>query len=349
MRLLLTLLILAPIALALRIAGADSGWIFLTSAAALIPLSAFLGRATEELALQSGPQLGALLNVTLGNAAELIIAIVAIRKGLPLLVKASISGSILGNVLLVLGTSLVAGGVRNGRQRFDVHLAGIASTMMTLAVVALVIPALFRLGPHRIHDRQLELFSIGVALVLLTIYGLYVLYTVVRRAPAPGAEPAGATARPRWSGTFALGVLAAATAGAVVMSELLIDVVEPVVQRWGVTELFLGFIVVPIVGNTAEHFAAVQAAVRDQMDLSLGIAIGSSLQVALFVAPLLVLVSLALGRPVPLVFNEYELAALAGGVAVASFIAIDGESNWVEGVQLVALYVIVGLGFFFLS
>ena len=345
MRFFLPLLILVPIALVLELLGASHTWIFVTAATALIPLSALLGHATEELALHSGPQIGALLNVTLGNAAELIITVVAIRRGLPSLVKASISGSILGNLLLVLGMSQVVGGIRHGRQRFDVHLAGISSTMMTLAVVALVIPALFRLGPHRILEREIELLSIGVASILIVIYGLYVLYTVVLHA----LPPASVEAEPRWSRRWALAVLAAATIGAVAVSEVLIGVVEPVVKEWGVTELFLGFVVIPIIGNAAEHFAAVQAAARDKMDLSLGIAIGSSLQIALFVAPVLVFLSLALGHPFPLVFDEYELAALAGGVVVATFIAIDGESNWVEGVQLVALYLIVALGFYFLS
>lgn len=348
MKYLYALFVFVPVAVVLELVGAGRSWVFVSAAIALIPASALLGRATDELATHTGPQIGGLLNVTLGNAAELIITIAAIREGLLELVKASVSGSILGNILLVLGASLLAGGARNGRQRFDAHMAGISSTMMTLAVVALVIPGIFTLGPRQVNGNGTEFLSIGVAVVLLVLYGLYVFYAVFRHRGAAPESPRVA-AHAEWTLGLALGMLVAATAIAVVMSELLVRAVEPVVATLGLSELFLGVMIVPLVGNAAEHWAAVQAAVDDKMDLSLSIAVGSSLQVALFVAPVLVFLSLALGHPLELNFNMYELTALAGAVAVATFIAIDGESNWVEGAQLLAVYLIVGLGFFFLS
>ncbi len=350
MKFLYGLLVLVPIAIALEVLDAGHTLIFLTSALALVPLAALLGRATEEVAVYTGPKVGALLNATLGNAAELIITIVAIREGLLELVKASISGSILGNILLVLGASILVGGLKNGRQRFDAHLAGISATMMTLAVVALLIPALFIAGPHGIPRSDREALSIGVAGVLIVLYLLYIYYTIFYQAEpgTPGEQPL-TEEHAEWSLWAALGALVGSTVAVVAMSEILVGSIEPVVAEWGLSELFLGVVLVPIIGNVAEHFVAVQVAAANKMDLSLGIAIGSSLQIALFVAPVLVFVSLLLGHPLTLVFNEYEVAALAGAVGVATFISIDGESNWLEGAQLLAVYLIVGIGFLFLS
>lgn len=226
--------------------------------------------------------------------------------------------------------------------------AGTSATMMTLAVVALALPAVFATGPHGSRGSGVELTSVGVALVLLVLYGLYVLYTVALPAGGAGRGPGPEEERP-WTVPAALGVLGAATAGAAAMSEVLVRSVEPVAGSLGLTELFLGFIVVPLVGNAAEHWAAVQAAVADKMDLTFSIAVGSSLQVALFVAPVLVFVSLLMGHRLQFAFNPYELAALVGAVAVANLISLDGESNWVEGAQLLAVYLIVAIGFFFLS
>lgn len=368
MRVLYVLLVLVPVTIALELLGAGPTWVFLAAAAALIPVSATLGKATEELAVHTGPRIGGLLNVTLGNAAELIITLAAIRADLFDLVRASIAGSILGNILLVLGASLLFGGLRHGRQRFDAHLAGITSTMMTLAVVALVLPGVFTQGPNQIPESRVEALSLIVASVLLLLYVLYLLYTIVlptrgRATTSDPGDPAGpaaveamasgpAPSKPahaEWSLWFGLGVLAASTVAAVVMSELLIGAIEPVALEWGITELFLGVILVPLVGNVAEHVAAVFAAMRNQMDLSLTIALGSSLQIALFVAPILTFVSLALGHPLTLVFNFYELTAMGAAVVIATLIAVDGESNWVEGAQLLAVYAMAGVGFFLLS
>lgn len=343
------LLALVPIALVLEVFDASYTVIFLVSAGALIPLAALLGRATEQAAIYTGERIGALLNATLGNAAELIITIVAIREGLLELVKASISGSIIGNILLVLGASLMIGGIKNGSQRFDAHIASLSSTLMTLAIIALVIPAVFSIGPNRIDEASTEFLSIGVAIVLMIIYGLFVYYSIFRHVPQQSGAAVVHEEKPDWSLTYAIGILVVSTIGVVFMSEILIGSVEPVVHSWGVSELFLGVILVPIVGNVAEHLVAVQAAAANKMDLSIGIAIGSSLQIALFVAPVLVFVSLLFGHPMSLVFNEYELAALAGSIVIATLISVDGESNWLEGAQLMAVYLITAMGFFFLS
>ncbi|MDW7982076.1 MAG: calcium/proton exchanger [Thermomicrobium sp.] len=335
-------LVLIPVAIVLELLHAPPLAILLVSAAALVPLAALLGRATEEAAAHTGPLVGALLNSTLGNAAELIIAFAALRAGLHELVKASISGSILGNLLLILGASLLVGGLRHGLQRFDAQLAGLSATMMTLAVVMLLVPGLFTLGPTPVHGRAVEWMSLGLALVLAVIYVLYLFYTL--RAGRPVEEHAHAT----WSLRRAVAILAAATLGVVVMSELLVAAVEPVVAETGISEFFLGVVLVPLVGNVAEHFVAVQVAGRNQMDLSLGIAYGSSIQIALVVTPVLLFASLLTSRPMSLVFNVYELVALLGAALVSSLIALDGRSNWLEGAMLLAVYAGLAVGFFFL-
>ncbi|MFN3336329.1 MAG: calcium/proton exchanger [Thermomicrobium sp.] len=335
-------LVLVPIAVVLEVLHAPPLAILLTSAAALVPLAALLGRATEEVAARTGPFVGGLLNSTLGNAAELIIALAALRAGLHELVKASISGSILGNLLLILGASLLVGGLRHGFQQFDAHLAGISATMMTLAVVLLLVPGLFTLGPTPVHGAAVEWMSIGLAIVLAVIYLLYLVYTL--RMGGLVTEHAHAT----WSLRRAVVALAGSTLGVVVMSEVLVGAVEPVVEATGVSEFFLGVVLVPLVGNVAEHFVAVQVAGRNQMDLSLGIAYGSSLQIALVVTPVLIFASLATSQPMSLVFNVYELVALLGAALVSSLIAVDGRSHWLEGAMLLAVYAGLAVGFFFL-
>ena len=320
--------------------------VFGLSAVALMPLSGLVGRSTEELAIHSGPRIGSLLNVTMGNAAELILMGVALAGGLNDLVKASIAGSILSNILLVLGGSLLAGGLKNGTQRFNSNVAGISATMLVLAVVALSLEGLFTSGDRAITSASdQELLSVAIALVLLVAYGFYVIYTLFL---AEGGNRQQEEEKAQWSMRLALGTLAAATIGAVVMSELIVGSVEDVIKQVGVTEAFLGVILIPIISNAVEHWTSIRAAVHDDMDLSIGIAIGSSLQVALFVAPLLVLGGFVFGNHLQLRFNQYELGALIGAVAIATLVSMDGESNWPEGAQLLAVYVIFALGFFFL-
>jgi Ca2+:H+ antiporter len=338
------LLILVPVSIVASFLGWDQRVVFLSSALGIVPLAWILGKATEELAAHTGPRVGGLLNATLGNAAELIIAIFAIRAGLLDLVKASITGSILGNILLVLGLSVLLGGLRNGVQRFDRTEAGLNATSMTLAVIALLIPSIFGLRlPTEIREAAAEWLSLGVAVVMIVVYVLSVSYSfLVGGRGSMADEHAVAT----WSVRRAVLILLLATVFVAWLSEILVSAVRPVVETLGITEFFLGVIIIPLVGNVAEHLVAVQAAWKNEMDLSLAISVGSSMQIALFVAPVLVFISLAMGNPLTLIFNEFELLALAAAVIIAAFISLDGESNWLEGAQLLAVYLILVLAFF---
>jgi Ca2+:H+ antiporter len=348
MRFLLPMLILVPVALILEFThtGGPTA-LFLASALSLIPLAGLLGRATEEVAIYVGPKIGALLNATLGNAAELIITILALREGLIDVVKASIAGSIIGNILVVLGLSMLLGGIKNGTQFFDPKTAGTNATMMTLAIVSLSIPAAFALGPvaNRPSTQDISFLSDGMAVVLIAMYVLYIIFSL--RQTSPEAESREHSGAPTISRAAAIGLMVASTIGVVIMSEVLVGAIEPASKAWGLSELFIGVMLIPLVGNIAEHIVAVQVAYQNKMDLSLGIAIGSGLQIALFVTPVLVGISILIGRPMTLVFSSYELAALIGAALIAVLISVDGESNWLEGAQLLALYVILGLAFFF--
>jgi len=344
------LLVLVPITLVMEYGGIGGhSAIFVVSALALVPLAAVLGRATEETAIYTGPKIGALLNATLGNAAELIITIVALREGLVEVVKASIAGSIIGNILVVLGLSLFLGGLKNGTQRFDAKAAGTNATMMMLAVIALVIPAVFDLGggdERRLSQHDIERLSDGVAIVLIVVYALYLFFSLREQSPAE-VEQAHESHTPSIRLPIALGILVVSTIAIVFMSEILVGALEPTAEDWGLSALFVGVMLIPLVGNIAEHLVAVQVAYANKMDLSLGIAIGSGLQIALFVTPVLVLISNLLGDPMTLEFNAYELMALIGSTLVAVFISMDGESNWLEGAELIALYLILGIAFYF--
>jgi Ca2+:H+ antiporter len=247
----------------------------------------------------------------------------------------------------VLGASLLFGGLKNGTQRFDAHTAGINATMMTLAVAALVIPAIFALGEpeHRPSESDIEFLSDGVAVVLIVIYVLYLFYSLFQTSPAEEAqEHHGA---PTMRLPVAVGILAVSTIAIVFMSEFLVGALEPTAEDWGMSELFVGVMLVPLVGNVAEHLVAVQVAIANKMDLSLGIAIGSGLQIALFVTPMLVFAGILLDQPMTLVFNSFELTALVAASLIAVLISVDGESNWLEGAELIALYLVIGIAFFF--
>jgi Ca2+:H+ antiporter len=349
-RILYGMLLFLPAAIVAEILDADPVIVFILSALGIVPLADLIGEGTEELATYTGPRLGGLLNATLGNAAELIITIFAIREGLLTLVVASITGSIIGNLLLVAGLSLLVGGLRNGVQTFDRRHAGMNATMVVLAVVALVIPSFFsraidpRVNPNLPAERFL---SEGVAIVMIVLYGLSIVYALRNRGSALSHEPA-ITHEARWSIPRALAVLLGATVGIAVLSELLVGAVEPVVSSLGMTEFFLGIIIIPLVGNIAEHLVAVEVAAKNNMELSLSISLGSSLQIALFVAPLLVFISLLFNHTLLLVFTDLELIALFSASLVTALIALDGESNWMEGIMLLAVYLLIAVGFFFL-
>jgi Ca2+:H+ antiporter len=323
-------------------------WVFGLSTVSVIPMAGFIGKATEQLAVKTGPKIGGLLNATLGNAAELIITLVAIRAGLLDLVKASITGSILGNLLLVLGFSMLLGGVKNGIQLFDRRQASNHTLLMALAVVALVIPSLFSHFIGIEGSPKVEALSLGVAVVMIVLYGLGLFFSLKTPGSAITYEVAEQPDHSRWTPRKSLVVLALATLGVVAASELLVGAVEHVVENLGMSEFFLGIILIPIVGNVAEHLVAVQVARRNQMELSLEIAVSSSLQIALFVAPVLVFVSLLLGHPLTLIFNQFELIALGAAVLIATMVASDGESNWLEGAALLGVYLILGMAFFLL-
>ncbi|HET9118933.1 MAG TPA: calcium/proton exchanger [Solirubrobacterales bacterium] len=350
-----------PIAIALRLIDAGAGLVFFSAALGVIPTAALMGRATEEVAARSGPGIGGLLNVTFGNAPELIIALFALEKGLQEVVKASIIGSILGNILLVMGAAMLAGGLVGGRkvQRFDRTAASVQSLMLILAVAALVMPAIFELvegqglppiNQERVNfDSTVEHLSLAVAIVLILTYAAGLLFSLKthRELFNPHDDD---DEDDTWGWSVRRSVIALAIAGVAVgvMSEILVGSIEAASHSVGLSQFFIGVIVVAIVGNAAEHWVAVLVATKDKMDLSVNIAIGSSGQVALFVAPVLVLLSFVIGPgPMPLVFNGFEIAALFLAVLVAYQVTNEGESTWFEGVQLLALYLILGLTFYY--
>lgn len=338
----------------LAVVGSLLGWPpllnFILACVGLIPLAELIGEATEALAVITGPKIGGLLNATLGNAAELIITIVAIRAGLLDLVKASITGSIIGNLLLVMGASLLFGGLKNGKQRFNREHAATNATMLVLAVVALSVPSLFNhtLEGEALSILTIENISLGVAVVMIGLYALSLLYSLRvadQESPITHSDQAAA---PHWSPRTAGIVMALATGAVVWLSEILVHNVEGVTASLGLSEFFLGIILIPIIGNVAEHLVAVEVAIKNKMELSLEIALGSSLQIALFVAPVLVFTALAFGQYLNLVFNQFELLAMIAAVLITALVASDGETNWLEGAQLLAVYLILGVAFFFI-
>jgi Ca2+:H+ antiporter len=345
------LLVFAPVAVAAELLHWSPLIVFATSALAIVPLAGLLGDATEALASKTGPRIGGLLNATLGNAAELIITIMAIRAGQMALVSASIIGSILGNVLLVLGASILFGGLKFGIQRFDREQAGLDATMLFLAAIAIAVPSLFNaaIEPDVIN---VEWLSMTTAVVMLAIYVLSIVYMLLGRKPSPEevepAAPPPVHGGPHWSLPVSLGILVISVAAIAVFSEFLVGAVEPVTEQLGFSAFFVGIILIPIIGNVAEHVVAVEVAMKNHIELSLNIALGSSLQIALFVAPLLVLISPLLGNPFMLEFNTFELIALVSASVIGALVAIDGKSIWLEGAMLLAVYLILGIAFFFL-
>jgi Ca2+:H+ antiporter len=311
--------------------------VFAVSALALVGLAWVLGQATESLGHHSGPRVGGILNATFGNAAELIITIFALAAGLTTVVKASIIGSIIGNVLLVLGASLLIGGLKNGAQSFSATIAGINASMLAIVAAALSLPTIFAAtnpgqGPATL--------SVEVAGVMFVLYALYLLYYL--RSPEGGVATGEGHAP--FGRTASLVVLLASTAAVAFTSE---GAIEPLTEEYGISELFVGVIIVPIVGNIAEHVVGVQIAYKNNMDFSMAISLGSSIQVALLVTPILIFLGPLLGHPLRLVFTPLELGALAAAVVVTGFVALDGRSNWLEGAMLCGVYVIAALAFFF--
>jgi len=339
------LLVLVPVSLLIHLALHQDLLTFLTAAGAIVPLAGIIGSATEQLSIHAGPRVGGLLNATFGNVTELIISLFLVLDGELEVVKASLTGSIIGNLLLVLGASFLVGGLRHEEQAFDARAATVHASSLVLAVIGLLMPALFVLTTGRHDVAQREVVSGVVGGVLIVLYASALLFTMVTHehlfhAPAPDE-------RAEWSVRTAVLVLAGATALVAVESELLVGSLEPALKHLGLSKFFVGLILLPIIGNAAEHSSAVLFATRDRLDVTLEIAIGSSTQIALFVAPVVVFASFATSHPMDFVFSTFEVAAVALSTVIVTILCQDGRSNWLEGAQLLGAYLIMAISFFF--
>jgi Ca2+:H+ antiporter len=339
------LLIFIPVSILFRILKFDAVWIFFASALAIIPLAGILGMATEEISIFTGPKIGGFLNATFGNATELIIAIFALKDGLVDVVKASIAGSVIGNVLLVLGASMFLGGLKFKCQKFNRNTVELSSSMLLFAVIGLCIPAVFThaVKPSLLVQARYEYLNIGIACLFILIYILSLYFSFYTHKDLFGTEHDEAI-EAKWSMKKSISVLLTATLFIALESELLVSSVEPMTEHIGISKFFVGIILIPIIGNAAEHSTAIVTALKNKMNIAVEIAIGSSLQIILFVAPLLILLSL-LFTPMSIIFNEFELISLVVAVLIANRVAGDGESNWLEGLQLIAVYAIIALSF----
>ena len=342
-----------PITLVLEFIHADPLVIFVSAAIAIIPLAGLMGKATEAMASSSGEAIGGFLNASFGNAAELIIAAMALKKGHHDLVKASITGSIIGNLLLVMGLSVFVGGIKNKIQVFNRTAAGMGATLLFLSTVGLVVPALYHYAVRNMPNPPEVELSLEIAIVLFIAYLLSLLFSLKTHRHLYDNDtgkngPVKEINIPHWGLTKSLSLLLAATVGVVLMGEILVGAVEPAAHTLGISEVFIGVILVAIIGNAAEHSTAVLVASRNKMDLAMGIAVGSSIQIALFVAPLLIFIGYLFGSPMDLIFTPFEVVAVALSVGITGFVAMDWESNWLEGVMLIAVYIILGMAFFYL-
>ena len=347
------LLVFIPISIAAHYLGWGELTVFITACLAIIPLAAWMGTATEEVAVVVGPTLGGLLNATFGNATELIIAIIALRAGLIGVVKASITGSMISNLLLVMGFSMLLGGIRFKEQSFEPIVARVNASAMNLAVIAMLLPTAVNYTSSGISEPAMQNLSAVVALVLILVYALTLLFSMkthsylceVGEADLEGAEGSDNHEKPNvllWTG-----VLLACTLAVAFQSELLVDSLEVATESAGLTQLFTGVILLPIIGNAAEHATAVTVAMKNKMDLSISVAVGSTMQIALFVGPVLVLLGWLIGQPMDLNFNPFELVAVVVAVLITNSVSSDGKSNWLEGALLLATYTILGVAFFF--
>jgi len=339
-------LILVPAAFLVRYLTGSAVFIFIAAALGIIPLAASLGKATEDLSSKLGEKLGGLLNATMGNATELIIAFFALREGHQAVVKASLSGSIIGNVLLVLGTSVWVGGIGREKQTFDRRTVSASVTMLFIAVIALVMPAVYALSVHghlATRTQALDRFSLWTGGVLIALYACGLLFQIKNREVPLASEPGEDSHEPSWLPTISL-ILA--TALIAVLSEMLVNQISAEQHALGLSSMFVGVVVVATVGNAAEHSTAILVAYKNKMDLSLSICIGSSVQIALFVAPVLVFASYMLGNPMQLVFSPLEIAGIALAVLTLQMIVHDGETVWFEGAELIAAYLILGIAFY---
>jgi Ca2+:H+ antiporter len=340
------LLVLVPVSIVAKVFTDNELAIFFTSALAIVPLAGLIGRATDQLALHAGPRIGGLLNATFGNVTELVISVFLILNNQIEVVKASLTGSILGNLLLVLGLAFFVGGLRHKEQVYSERAASVHTSSLVLAVIGLLMPALFVLttsGPQTFVER--EVVSGTVAVVLIALYAAALIFTLVTHEHlfrTPASEE-----KPLWSSRRAILLLLVATVFVALESELLVGSLEPAIADLGLSKFFVGLILVPIIGNAAEHSSAVLFALKDRVDVTLEIAIGSSVQVALFVAPALVFISLIVGHPMDFIFSPFEVAAVGVSTLIVAIVIRDGRSNWLEGAQLLGAYAIMAISFFF--
>ena len=347
MKYLYILLVFIPVTIYGAIAGFSDPLLFVFSSLAIIPLAGVMGKATDDIACFAGQKIGGLLNATFGNATELIIAFVAMKEGMFDVVKASLAGSVIGNILLVLGMSMLLGGIKHKIQKFNIHSINITSSMLLFSVLGLGIPAIFTHAlPESSLTTEYEGFSVVVALLMLLIYAMQFVFTFVTHRTlyeesAPDEEEHKKASLPR-----AIILLLASTVCIAVISEIFVGTVEPMAESAGLHTAFVGIILVPIIGNAAEHSSAIIMAMKDKMNAAIEIALGSSLQIILFVIPVLTLLSLFF-TPMSIVFTPFELVAVTGSVLIANRVASDGESNWLEGLQLVTVYLMIGTAFFF--
>lgn len=342
------LLLFIPASFAAEYAHVSPVARFVIAALGIIPLAGLIGRATEHLAKRTGAGIGSFLNATFGNAAELIICFFALKAGLHDVVKASITGAIIGNLLLVMGAAFLIGGLKREKQAFNKTAAGLSSTLLLLSAIALVVPALFHSitgGATALSEHEL---SMTISIILFTVYILSLLFSFKTHKHLYVGEPAAEESGKSWSVGMSVGVLLATAVGLAFMSEFLVAAIEPAAKAAGMSQIFVGVILVAIIGNAVEHFSAVTFAVKDQMDVTLGIALGGSQQMAMFVAPVLVFASYLTAKPMDLNFNLFEVAAVLLAVLSVKFVSTDGESNWMEGVLLVAVYLILAIAFYFL-
>lgn len=352
------LLVFVPISIAAHFLEWGSAVVFITSCIAIIPLAAWMGTATEEIAVVSGPTLGGLLNATFGNATELIIALIALNAGLVNVVKATITGSIIGNLLLVMGFAMLLGGVRYKEQEFQPIVARVNASSMNLAVIAILLPTAMDATSVGLSEATIQRLSIAVAVVLILVYGLTLLFSMkthsylfdvgmaeIEDLAESNLVQEHSEHKPNiglW-----IGVLLVVTLLVAAESELLVHSLEEATSQLGLSALFTGVILLPVIGNAAEHATAVTVAMKDKMDLSVSVAVGSSLQIALFVAPVLVIAGWFMGQPMDLDFNPFELVAVVVAVLIANSISSDGKSNWLEGTLLLATYLVLGFAFYF--
>lgn len=351
----LILLLFVPISFAAHFLEWEATIVFITASLAIVPLAGFMGTATEEIAVVVGPNLGGLMNATFGNATELILALIALRSGLVDIVKASITGSIISNLLLVMGFAMLLGGLRYKEQRFKSDIARLNASSMNLAVIAILLPTAVDYTSSGIDEPLLQRLSVAIALILILVYGLTLLFAMKTHAYLYDVGMAELTPEADTSEKHPskpklwlwIGILLAVTVTVAVESELLVESLEQATASFGLTTLFTGVIVLPIIGNAAEHVTAVTVALKNKMDLSMSVAVGSTLQIALFVAPVLVIVGWLIGQPMDLDFNPFELVAVAVAVLIANSISSDGQSNWLEGTLLLATYIAISLAFFF--